>query len=173
MFFAYLNQKFISSGMIKEKEFMRKNKKSFQSTNILLLIPVTSDLTINEYSELLLKAQGLTDTEISGSSAAKNSHTSAEVLSLLPGLGRSPGEGNGNPLLYSYLENPMDGGTWLGYSQWGRKESDTTEQLHSLKSLFSFSLRYSPSLCPLPLASQFLRCTVNLQIPSAKSNTKF
>ena len=28
------------------------------------------------------------------------------------GLGRSPGEGNGNPLQYSYLENPMDGGAW-------------------------------------------------------------
>ena len=31
---------------------------------------------------------------------------------LIPGLGRSPGEGNGNPLQYSCLENPMDGGTW-------------------------------------------------------------
>ena len=30
----------------------------------------------------------------------------------VPGLGRSPGEGNGNPLQYSCLENPMDGGTW-------------------------------------------------------------
>ena len=31
-------------------------------------------------------------------------------LGLTPGLGRSPGEGNGNPLQYSCLENPMDGG---------------------------------------------------------------
>ena len=30
----------------------------------------------------------------------------------IPGLERSPGEGNGNPLQYSYLENPMDGGAW-------------------------------------------------------------
>ena len=30
----------------------------------------------------------------------------------IPGSGRSPGEGNGNPLQYSCLENPMDGGTW-------------------------------------------------------------
>ena len=30
----------------------------------------------------------------------------------IPGLGRSPGEGNGNPLHYSCLENPMDGGAW-------------------------------------------------------------
>ena len=30
----------------------------------------------------------------------------------IPGLGRSPGEGNGHPLQYSCLENPMDGGAW-------------------------------------------------------------
>ena len=30
----------------------------------------------------------------------------------IPGLGRSPGEGNGNPLQYSCLENPRDGGAW-------------------------------------------------------------
>ena len=33
-------------------------------------------------------------------------------LSLIPGSGRSPGEGNSNPLQYSCLENPMDGGAW-------------------------------------------------------------
>ena len=31
---------------------------------------------------------------------------------MIPGLGRSPGEGNGNPLQYSCLENPTDGGAW-------------------------------------------------------------
>ena len=31
----------------------------------------------------------------------------------IPGSGRSPGVGNGNPLQYSWLENPMDGGAWL------------------------------------------------------------
>ena len=36
-----------------------------------------------------------------------------------------PGEGNGNPLQYSCLENPMDGGAW--WATWGHKESDTTE----------------------------------------------
>ena len=49
----------------------------------------------------------------------------------IPGLGRSPGEENGNPLLYSCLENPMDGQRSLvGYSPRGHKESDTTERLH-------------------------------------------
>ena len=47
------------------------------------------------------------------------------------------GEGNGNPLQYSSLENSMDRGAWrtiAGYCPWGRRESDTTEQLtlHSL-----------------------------------------
>ena len=35
--------------------------------------------------------------------------------------GRSPGEGNGNPLQYSWLENPMDRGAWWA-SPWGRRE---------------------------------------------------
>ena len=42
----------------------------------------------------------------------------------IPGSGGSPGEGNGNPLQYSHLENPME-----GYSPWGRKQSVTTEWL--------------------------------------------
>ena len=44
-----------------------------------------------------------------------------------PGLGRTPGEGNGNMVQDLCLENPMDRG---GYSPWGRKEWDTTEQLN-------------------------------------------
>ena len=36
---------------------------------------------------------------------------------MIPGLGRSPGEGNGNPLQYSWLENPMDGGAWWAIVQ--------------------------------------------------------
>ena len=48
-------------------------------------------------------------------------------MDLIPGLGRSRGKGNGNPLQYSCLENPVDRGAWPGYSPWGCKESDTTE----------------------------------------------
>ena len=47
----------------------------------------------------------------------------------IPGLGRSPGEGNGNPLLYSCLGNPMDRGAWQAKVQGGHKETDPTEQL--------------------------------------------
>ena len=51
-------------------------------------------------------------------------------------LGRedSPGEGNGNPLQDSCLENPMDGE--VGYSPWTCKESDMTEQLHFLSIIY-------------------------------------
>ena len=47
-----------------------------------------------------------------GGSEVKVSAFNAGDLGLIPGLGRSPGEGNGNPLQYSCLENPMDGGAW-------------------------------------------------------------
>ena len=46
------------------------------------------------------------------SSVGKESACSAGDLGSIPGLGRYPGEGNGNPLQYSCLENPMDRGTW-------------------------------------------------------------
>ena len=42
----------------------------------------------------------------------KESTCNAGDVGLIPGLGRSPGEGNGYPLQYSYLENPMDRGIW-------------------------------------------------------------
>ena len=47
-------------------------------------------------------------------------------LGSIPGLGRSPGEGHGNPLQYSCLENPHGQRSLVGYSPWGRKESDMT-----------------------------------------------
>ena len=47
-----------------------------------------------------------------GGSDGKASAYNAGDLDSIPGLGRSPGEGNGNPLQYSCLENPMDGRAW-------------------------------------------------------------
>ena len=41
--------------------------------------------------------------------------------------GGFPGGGQGNPLQYSCLENPMDRGAWRAMGPWGHKESDTTE----------------------------------------------
>ena len=45
-------------------------------------------------------------------SEVKASAWNEEDLGSIPGSGRSPGEGNGNPLQYSCLENPMEGGAW-------------------------------------------------------------
>ena len=65
------------------------------------------------------------------SSVGKESACDAGDPGLIPGLGRSSGEGNGNPLQYSCLENLMDRGdldhSWT--SLWGHKESDMTERL--------------------------------------------
>ena len=47
-----------------------------------------------------------------GGSEVKAPACNVRDLGLIPGLGRSPGEGNGNPLQYSCLENPMDRGAW-------------------------------------------------------------
>ena len=47
-----------------------------------------------------------------GGSDGKASVYKAGDLGLIPGLERSPGEENGNPLQYSYLKNPMDRGAW-------------------------------------------------------------
>ena len=49
---------------------------------------------------------------------------------LIPGSGRYPGGGHGNPLQYSSLENPMDRGAWWAtYSPYGHKELDTTQAI--------------------------------------------
>ena len=47
-----------------------------------------------------------------GGSEVKVSASNTGDLGLIPGLGRSPGEGNGNPLQYSCMENPRDRGAW-------------------------------------------------------------
>ena len=47
-----------------------------------------------------------------GGSEVKASACNVGDLGSIPGLGRSPGEGQGNPLQYACLENPMDGGAW-------------------------------------------------------------
>ena len=56
--------------------------------------------------------QLMTDQGFPGGSEVKASASNTGDLGSIPGSGRSPGEGNGNPLQYSCLENPMDGGAW-------------------------------------------------------------
>ena len=56
-----------------------------------------------------------------GGSDVKASAHNVGDLGSIPGLGRFPGEGNGNPLQYSCLENPMGGGAWWATVHWVAK----------------------------------------------------
>ena len=62
-----------------------------------------------------------------GSSVVKNLPTNAGVMGSIPGLGKSAGEGNGNPPQCSCLDNPMDRGAWHTTIH-GVKKSQTTKQ---------------------------------------------
>ena len=72
-----------------------------------------------------------------GGSMGKESASNAGDWGSIPGSGRSPGEGNGNPLEYSCLENSMDRGAWQATED-GVTKSDTTEQLSTHNILISY-----------------------------------
>ena len=88
--------------------------------DILLLQPVNLDPLQRKHSVLaidrvfteLIKNEVCPNPGFPGGSVVKNPPASAGDLGSIPGLGRTPGKGNGNPLQYSCLENPMDSGTW-------------------------------------------------------------
>ena len=74
-----------------------------------------------------------------GGSVVKNPPANARDADSIPGSGSSPGEGNSNPLEYSYLGNPMDRGTWWATPTWGHKRvrhNLATKQQHSLYTHF-------------------------------------
>ena len=71
-----------------------------------------------------------------GGSEAKASACNAGDLGSTPGWGRSPGEGNVNPLQYSCLENPMDGGAW-----WATVHGVTKSQTQLSDFTFTFQCR--------------------------------
>ena len=62
-----------------------------------------------------------------GGTDGKESTCNVGDLGSIPGLGRSPGGGHGNPLQYFCLENPHGQRSLAGYSPWGHKESDMTK----------------------------------------------
>ena len=69
-----------------------------------------------------------------GGSVVKNPPANtgdARDVDSIPGLGRSPGEGNGNPLQNSCLGNPLDKGAWWATVHGVTKESDMTERLNN------------------------------------------
>ena len=93
----------------------------------------------NQVYECYLSSVAIT-TGFPGSSGGKDSACSAGGPGSVPGSGRSSGEEHGNPLQYSCLKNPHGQRSLVGYSPWGHKELDTTEQLSTQQPL---KARYS------------------------------
>ena len=74
-----------------------------------------------------------------GGSDGKESAGNMGDLGLIPGLGRSPGGGYGNPLQYSCLKNRHGQRSLAGYNPWGCKESGTAERLSTAQHKHCFS----------------------------------
>ena len=77
-----------------------------------------------------------------GGSDGKESACNAGDLGLIPGLGKSPGRGHGNTPV-SLSGEARGQRTLAGYSPWGHKESDMTEQLSTVQHIINIS-RYNP-----------------------------
>ena len=86
-----------------------------------------------------------------GGSVGKNLPANAGDLDLISGSGRSPWEGNGNPLHYSHLGNPMDRGAWWASVHWAAKSrtQDMTEQPSS-NSIYITSNRHGHPFNTMP-----------------------
>ena len=80
-----------------------------------------------------------------GGSDSKESACNAGDPGSIPGVGRSPGEGNGKPLEYSSLENPMDSGAW-----WATIRAVTKSRTRLSKEHFHFHFMIELKLCCLP-----------------------
>jgi len=77
-------------------------------------------------------------------SRARNTRNSGSI----PGSGRPPGKGNGNPLQYSCLGNPMDRGAWQTTVHGVAKESDMTQQPYDSAIPFLGIYRSTGNTCP-------------------------
>ena len=102
------------------------------------------------------------DTAFPGGSDGKTSAYNAGDLGSIPGSERSPGEGNGNPLQYSCLENPMDGGAWLaavhGVAKSRTRLSDFTLTIKRLSTAqMEKAINPSTSFCPAGLPLRVMR----------------
>ena len=110
----------------------------------------------NRKREAIICATGLP-----GGSAVKKLPANAGSLSSIPGWGRTPGKGSGDPLQYSCLGNPMDRGA-LGYSLWGCKrvghDRETKQQQYVLRFMISPKRVHENSLVGT-LAGQYVVAT--------------
>jgi len=101
-----------------------------------------------------------------GGSDGKESTCSAGDLVSIPGLGRSPGGGHGNPLQYSCLEHPQAQRSLADYSPCGHKESDMIATKHTQHISLLYSLSYMTNLLHFCLTlllnlQEFKKCLVH------------
>ena len=108
----------------------------------------TSSINLSHLSSPLCGPQSFP-----GDSGIKNPPASAGDTSLIPGWGRSPRRGNGNPLPYSCLENPMDRGSWQatvhGVTKRVGHDWTTTVGLKSFAWLFQTMLMFGRNKCSI------------------------
>ena len=102
-------------------------------------------------------------TSFPGGSEDKASACNAGDQGSIPGLGRSPGEGNGNPLQYSCLDNPMDGGAWWATVD-GVAQSQTRLSSLSLFTFMHWRRKWQPTPVFLPGESQGQRSLVDCRL---------
>ena len=87
--------------------------------------------TLKPHQSFLFNNKGGSHSRTLGGSTVQNS--SARDVGSIPGSGRFPAEGNGNPLQYSHLGNPKDRETWQVTIRGAMKEPDRTQQLNNNK----------------------------------------
>ena len=96
---------------------------------------------LHVHHQLFLDISNLSSGALSpGSSGLKNLPASLGDVGSIPASGRSPAEGNGNPLQYSYLGNPIDIGAWLATVHEVAKRSGTTERVNN--NILEFMLQF-------------------------------
>ena len=104
-----------------------------------------------------------------GSSDGKASAYNAGDLGSIPGAGRSPGEGNGNPVQYSSLENSMDQGAWWasahGFAKSRTWLSGFTSLLHTDSIIAPNLFCFSVPLCPCVMLDSATLWTIAHQTP--------
>ena len=88
--------------------FMKSRDADYPSHQLSRSIPFEAKVVTTEQNSCLF----VSCSGFPGGSVVKNPPAHAGDLSSIPGSGRSPGEGNGNPFQYSCLENPMNRGAW-------------------------------------------------------------
>ena len=104
-----------------------------------------------------------------GGSVSKGSVCDAGDLGLIPGLGRCPGGGHGNPLQYSCLGNPHGQRSLAGYSLWCLKELDTTERLSTMTYDVEHIFIYLSALCISSLVRSLFKVCVCVHTKSLSS----